>query len=61
MTSKGRLRKYRNDREGYERIMEMRPEVIVLEPSGVSVRPSQYFKERGVKLQVSPNSSGRRT
>ncbi len=57
VTSKGRVRKYRNDREGYERIMEMRPEVVVLEPSGVySVRPSQYFKERGVKvLQVGPN------
>jgi transposase len=35
----------------------MKPCAIVLEPTGVyAIRPSQYFKEKGIKvLQVSPN------
>ncbi|MCH4816854.1 MAG: transposase, partial [Saccharolobus sp.] len=57
ITSKGRVRKYENNLKGYEEILKMRPCLIVLEPTGVySTRPSQYFKERGIRvLQVSPN------
>ncbi|WP_016732456.1 IS110 family RNA-guided transposase [Saccharolobus islandicus] len=57
ITSRGRVRKYKNNKEGYEEILEMKPCTIVLEPTGVyAIRPSQYFKERGIKvLQVSPN------
>ncbi|MEM0104839.1 MAG: IS110 family transposase [Candidatus Methanomethylicia archaeon] len=57
ITSKGRVRKYKNNLKGYEEILEMKPCTIVLEPSGVySIRPSQYFKEKGIKvLQVTPN------
>ncbi len=57
ITSRGRVRKYKNNKEGYEEILEMKPYTIVLEPTGVyAIRPSQYFKERGIKvLQVSPN------
>ncbi|QXJ31878.1 hypothetical protein J5U21_01529 [Saccharolobus shibatae] len=51
------MRRYENNLKGYEEILKMRPCLIVLEPTGVySTRPSQYFKEKGVKvLQVSPN------
>ena len=57
ITSRGRERKYKNNLKGYEEILEMKPCLIVLEPTGVyAIRPSQYFKEKGVKvLQVSPN------
>ncbi|QGA53336.1 IS110 family transposase [Sulfolobus sp. E5-1-F] len=57
ITSKGRVRKFTNNEEGYEKILSMKPNIIIIEPTGVySTRPSQYFKERGVKvLQVSPN------
>ncbi|BFI74641.1 IS110 family transposase [Sulfurisphaera ohwakuensis] len=57
ITSRGRERKYKNNLKGYEEILEMKPCIIVLEPTGVyAIRPSQYFKEKGVKvLQVSPN------
>ena len=57
ITSRGRMRKYENNLKGYEEILKMRPCVIVLEPTGVyAIRPSQYFKERGVRvLQVGPN------
>ena len=52
------MRKYENKKEGYEEILKMKPCVIVLEPTGVyAIRPSQYFKEKGIKvLQVSPNA-----
>ncbi|MBB5254340.1 transposase [Sulfurisphaera ohwakuensis] len=41
--------------KGYEEILEMKPCAIVLESTGVyAIRPSQYFKERGIRvLQVS--------
>ena len=57
ITSRGRVRKYKNNKEGYEEILKMKPCTIVLEPTGVyAIRPSQYFKERGIRvLQVSPN------
>ena len=57
ITSRGRVRKYENNLKGYEEILKMKPCVIVLEPTGVyAIRPSQYFKERGVRvLQVGPN------
>ncbi|ADX81489.1 IS110 family RNA-guided transposase [Saccharolobus islandicus] len=57
ITSRGRVRKYKNNKEGYEEILEMKPCAIVLEPTGVyAIRPCQYFKEKGIKvLQVSPN------
>ncbi|ACP34738.1 transposase IS116/IS110/IS902 family protein [Sulfolobus islandicus L.S.2.15] len=57
ITSRGRVRKYENSKKGYEEILKMKPCVIVLEPTGVyAIKPSQYFKERGVRvLQVSPN------
>lgn len=57
ITSRGRERKYKNNLKGYKQILEMKPCIIVLEPTGVyAIRPSQYFKEKGVKvLQVSPN------
>ena len=49
------MRKYENNLKGYEEILKMKPCAIVLEPTGVyAIRPSQYFKERGV-LQVGPN------
>ena len=55
------MRKYKNNKEGYEEILEMKPCTIVLEPTGVyAIRPSQYFKEKGIKvLQVSPNMLSR--
>ncbi|ACP47160.1 transposase IS116/IS110/IS902 family protein [Sulfolobus islandicus Y.G.57.14] len=61
ITSRGRVRKYKNNKEGYEEILEMKPCTIVLEPTGVyAIRPSQYFKEKGIKvLQVSPNMLSR--
>ena len=51
------MRRYENSKKGYEEILKMKPCVIVLEPTGVyAIRPSQYFKEKGIKvLQVSPN------
>jgi transposase len=51
------VRRYENSKKGYEEILKMKPCVIVLEPTGVyAIRPSQYFKEKGIKvLQVSPN------
>ncbi|ACP34644.1 transposase IS116/IS110/IS902 family protein [Sulfolobus islandicus L.S.2.15] len=57
ITSRGRVRKYENNKKGYEEILKMKPCTIVLEPTGVyAIRPSQYFKEKGIKvLQVSPN------
>ena len=57
ITSRGRVRRYENKKEDYEEILKMKPCVIVLEPTGVyAIRPSQYFKEKGIKvLQVSPN------
>ncbi|ACP47006.1 transposase ISC1229 [Sulfolobus islandicus Y.G.57.14] len=57
ITSRGRVRRYENSKKGYEEILKMKPCVIVLEPTGVyAIRPSQYFKEKGIKvLQVSPN------
>jgi len=57
ITSRGRVRRYENKKEGYEEILKMKPCTIVLEPTGVyAIKPSQYFKERGVRvLQVSPN------
>nr|WP_229572585.1 IS110 family transposase [Saccharolobus caldissimus] len=57
ITSRGRVRKYENNKKGYEEILKMKPCAIVLEPTGVyAIRPCQYFKERGIKvLQVSPN------
>jgi len=52
---RGRVRKYENKKEGYEEILKMKPCTIVLEPTGVyAIRPSQYFKEKGIK--VSPNA-----
>ncbi|ACP54833.1 IS110 family RNA-guided transposase [Saccharolobus islandicus] len=57
ITSRGRMRKYENNKRGYEEILKMKPCAIVLEPTGVyAIRPCQYFKEKGIKvLQVSPN------
>ncbi|ADX82095.1 IS110 family RNA-guided transposase [Saccharolobus islandicus] len=57
ITSRGRVRKYKNNKRGYEEILKMKPCAIVLEPTGVyAIRPCQYFKEKGIKvLQVSPN------
>jgi len=57
ITSRGRVRRYENSKKGYEEILKMKPCTIVLEPTGVyAIKPSQYFKERGVRvLQVSPN------
>ncbi|ADX83607.1 IS110 family RNA-guided transposase [Saccharolobus islandicus] len=57
ITSRGRVRKYKNNKRGYEEILKMKPCTIVLEPTGVyAIRPCQYFKEKGIKvLQVSPN------
>ncbi|ADX83917.1 IS110 family transposase [Sulfolobus islandicus] len=57
ITSRGRARKYENNKRGYEEILKMKPCAIVLEPTGVyAIRPCQYFKEKGIKvLQVSPN------
>ena len=51
------MRRYENSKKGYEEILKMKPCTIVLEPTGVyAIRPSQYFKEKGIKvLQVSPN------
>ena len=41
ITSRGRERKYKNNLKGYEEILEMRPCIIVLEPTGVyAIRPS---------------------
>jgi len=55
---RGRVRKYENKKEGYEEILKMKPCTIVLEPTGVyAIRPSQYFKEKGIK--VSPNALSR--
>jgi len=55
ITSRGG--KYENNLKGYEKILDMKPCTIVLEPTGVySIKPSQYFKEKGIRvLQVSPN------
>ncbi|SAI85223.1 ORF1 in transposon ISC1229 [Saccharolobus solfataricus] len=51
VTSKGRVRKFTNNEKGYEEILTMKPNIIVIEPTGVySTRPCQYFKERGVKV-----------
>ena len=48
------MRRYENSKKGYEEILKMKPCTIVLEPTGVyAIRPSQYFKEKGIK--VSPN------
>ncbi|QXJ33914.1 Transposase [Saccharolobus shibatae] len=57
ITSRGRVRRYENNLKGYEEILEMKPCLIVLEPTGVyAIRPCQYFKEKGIRvLQVSPN------
>ena len=57
ITSRGRVRRYENNLKGYEEILKMKSCTIVLEPTGVyAIRPSQYFKEKGIKvLQVSPN------
>jgi len=52
---RGRVRKYENKKEGYKEILKMKPCTIVLEPTGVyAIRPSQYFKEKGIK--VSPDA-----
>ncbi|ACP36617.1 transposase IS116/IS110/IS902 family protein [Sulfolobus islandicus L.S.2.15] len=53
--------KYENNLKGYEKILDMKPCTIVLEPTGVySIKPSQYFKEKGIRvLQVSPNMLSR--
>ncbi len=48
ITSRGRMRKYENNKRGYEEILKMKPCAIVLEPTGVyAIRPCQYFKEKG--------------
>ena len=61
ITSRGRVRKYKNNLKGYEEILKMKPCTIVLEPTGVyAIRSNQYFKEKGIKvLQVSPNMLSR--
>jgi len=57
---RGRVRRYENSKKGYEEILKMKPCTIVLEPTGVyAIRPSQYFKEKGIK--VSPKTQGKRS
>ncbi|AWR95270.1 IS110 family transposase [Acidianus brierleyi] len=55
VTSEGRV--YENNKKGYEEILKVKLNTIVVEPTGAySIKPCQYFKEKGIKiLQVSPN------
>ncbi|QXJ30894.1 hypothetical protein J5U21_00543 [Saccharolobus shibatae] len=47
ITSRGRERKYKNNLKGYEEILEMRPCITVLEPTGVyAIRPSSTSRRR---------------
>ena|GEM_PF-1064404 len=43
--SRGRVRRFRNDTEGYEGVLRMGPSAIVVEPTGAhSTGLCQYFK-----------------